>query len=106
MPQLPILTSGKLMLARGEVEDPREPRDRRDWAQLVDVNVPPGEDEGMVRAYWGRGVQLFLATGDSRALDDFRGQRAGGYPLQTDPGLIEDWAQANPGFDPGELYQS
>ena len=84
MPKYPILTDGR----------------------LVEVDVEDEQEQRMVRGYWGRGVQSFLTHGRTDRLGDFRGQRVGGFPLETDPDVISDWAERNPEFDPGELYES
>ncbi len=101
---MPVLTSGELLVQSGVIPDPRGPGDRRDWAEVVVVEV---SDEEATRAgeYWQSGYHAFLASGEVDFLGDFEGGTIAGYPLITDPDLVEDFAAATPGFDPGELYQ-
>ena len=42
----------------------------------------------------------------SSASTQFEGLTVAGLSLETDPDAIEDFANANPGFDPGELYEA
>jgi len=101
---MPILTSGALLLAEGLVEDAREKGDERDWAEVVVAEVS-GEEATRTGEYWQTGYHAFLASGDIGRLDAFEGETIGGYPLMTAPDLVEDFADVNRGFDPGELYQ-
>lgn len=101
---MPILTSGVLLLGEGLIDDPREEGDERDWAEPLVVAVS-GEEATRAGEYWQTGVHGFLASGDVAVLEEFEGETIAGYPLITDPELIEDFAAATPGFDPGELYQ-
>ena len=104
MSRMPVLTSGELLVQSGVIPDPRGPGDRRDWAEVVVVEV---SDEEATRAgeYWQAGFHGFLASGDVGALEEFEGETIAGYPLVTNPDLVEDFAAATPGFDTGELYQ-
>jgi hypothetical protein len=112
---MPILTSGKFLLGRGLATDPREAGDTSDWAQLTEVELSD-HDASTVGAYWSAGVGPFLGSGFLPFLTEFDGETVSApdpsgrrahtsYPLITDPDLIEQWADAHPGFDPGELYQ-
>ena len=105
MSRMPVLTSGELLVQRGEIPDPRGPGDRRDWAALAVVEVDDPDELSRAGEYWQAGYHGFLASGDVTALEEFEGEMIAGYPLVTDPDLVEDFAAATPGFDPGELYQ-
>ncbi len=101
---MPVLTSGELLVQSGVIPDPRGPGDRRDWAEVAVVEVSDAEAR-RAGVYWQAGYHAFLASGDVDFLGDFEEETIAGYPLVTDPDLVEDFAAATPGFDPGELYQ-
>lgn len=102
---MPILTSGQRLLDEGLVDDPREPGDHQDWAEVVVIDTSAPDELSRAGEYWQIGYHGFLASGDVTALEEFEGETIAGYPLVTDPDLVEDFAAATPGFDPGELYQ-
>ena len=104
MSQMPILTSGARLLADGLIEDPRDKGDEGDWAEVVVVEASKDEAR-LAGEYWQTGYHAFLASGDVGRLDAFEGETIAGYRLMTDPDLVEDFADVNRGFDPGELYQ-
>jgi len=105
MSQMPILTSGELLAKEGLVEDPREAGDTRDWADIAVVEMDEPVELTRAGEYWQSGYTAFLGTGDVHRLKEFEGETFGGFPLMTDPDLVEEFAAANPGFDPGPLYQ-
>jgi hypothetical protein len=73
--------------------------------ELIEVETNDPRELELAGLYWQSGYQAFLDTGETDRLDQFGGLLVGGYPLDTDPDLVEDFANANPGFDPGELYE-
>lgn len=105
MSRMPILTSGALLVERGLIDDPREPGDGRDWAALAVLDTADPFELSRAGEYWAGGYGRFLGTGRVQFLRQFQGDTVAGFPLITDPDLVEDFEAANPGFDPGELYQ-
>jgi hypothetical protein len=102
MPVVPILTSARVLASRGEIDDGPGPNDQ-DWAELVvvDVEFYEASDAG---SYWSYGYPGFL-EGDMERLEPYRGVTVGGYPLVTDPDLIEDFYYAHGHVDFAEYYQ-
>ena len=76
-----------------------------DQATLVEVEVD-ADDASWAGSYWSSGYAGFLETGDVSKLDLYRGVTVGGYPLMTDPDLIEDFYSAYGHVDFQEYYQS
>jgi len=74
--------------------------------ELVEIETESRSDLEFIGRYWQAGVTAFLDTGDTAHLADYEGYRVAGHPLETDPDAIEGFAIANPGFDPGELYEA
>jgi hypothetical protein len=74
--------------------------------QLVEIETDDHRELETIGLYWQAGVSAFLDTGEVERLSQFEGLTIAGYPLDTDPDSIEDFAIANPGFDPGELYEA
>lgn len=101
MPQVPVLTS-----ARSVGSDSFAMRFMGiDQAELVVVDVD--EDEASwAGSYWSYGYAGFLETGDVSRLDLYRGVSVGGYPLMTDPDLIEGFYFDHGHVDFQEYYQS
>lgn len=100
MPSVPILTTARragtasfAMRFMGE-----------DQAELVVVDVDDDE-ASLAGSYWSYGYGGFLETGDTARLEVFRGQSIRGYPLMTDPDLIEDFYYAHGHIDFQEYYQ-
>lgn len=58
----------------------------------------------LVARHWNT-VGRFLATGETRALDSFRGRRVAGRELETDPDAIERQARRGE-LEFEDLYQS
>src|SRR4051812_22143032 len=100
MSQMPILTSGELLAEQGLVEDPREAGDTRDWAEIWIVDTQDPAELSSAGDYWNSGYAAFLGTGDVGRLHQYEGDTIGGFPLMIDPDLVEQFAAANPGFDP------
>jgi hypothetical protein len=99
MPRVPVLTSARLL--RGGFALRFMDQDRADIV-VVDVD----EDEASwAGSYWSYGYAGFLETGDTERLDLYRGVTVGGYPLMTDPDLIEDFYYAHGHVDFQEYYQ-
>jgi hypothetical protein len=73
--------------------------------KIVEIESSDQGDLEFIGRYWQAGVSAFLDTGDTERLAPFEGYSVAGLPLETDPDAIEDFAYANPGFDPGELYE-
>jgi hypothetical protein len=72
---------------------------------LTEIETDDRRELELAGLYWQSGYQAFLDTGETDRLDQFEGLVIGGFPLETDPDAVEDFANANPGFDPGELYE-
>jgi hypothetical protein len=103
MPSVPVLTSAAFLAARGEIEH-GPTAGQADWAELVEVDVNDS-DASLAGRYWSHGYAGFLETGDTSRLDSYRGVSVGGYPLVTDPDLIEDFYFAHGHVDFQEYYQ-
>lgn len=99
MPQVPVLTSGRNLPGGFALRFLGEDR-----ADLVVVEVDDDE-ASLSGSYWSYGYGGFLETGDTDRLDLFRGMTVGGYPLVTDPDLIEDFYYAHGHVDFQEYYQ-
>jgi hypothetical protein len=74
--------------------------------ELIEVETDDRRELELAGLYWQSGYQAFLDTGETDRLDQFEGLTIGGFPLETDPDIVEGFAISNPGFDPGELYES
>jgi hypothetical protein len=99
MPQVPVLTSARLL--RGGLAMRILGEDRAD---LIVVEVD--DDEASVAgAYWSSGYARFLEDGDEAHLRQFEGEMVGGYPLVTNPDLVEDFYYAHGHVDFQEYYQ-
>ena len=103
MPVVPILTSARVLAGLGEIDEGPGPNDP-DWAELVEVEVEFVE-ASWAGSYWSYGYAGFLETGDAERLELYRGVAVGGYPLVTDPDLIEDFYYAFGHVDFQEYYQ-
>jgi hypothetical protein len=75
-----------------------------DRADLVVVEVDDDE-ASWAGSYWSYGYAGFLETGDTERLDLYRDATVGGYPLMTDPDLIEDFYDHYGHVDFQEYYQ-
>lgn len=73
---------------------------------LIEIETEDRPELELAGLYWQSGYQAFLDTGETDRLDQFAGLKIAGFPLETDPDAVETFAIANPGFDPGELYES
>jgi len=104
MPIVPVLTSARFLAGRGEIDDGPGPDDP-DWAEIVEVDADEAE-ASWAGSYWSYGYAGFLETGDIGRLDLYGGVTAGGYPLVTDPDVIEDFYYAHGHIDFHEYYQS
>ena len=104
MPIVPVLTSARYLASVGEIDDGPK-KDEPDWAELIEVEADE-EGASWSGSYWSYGYQSFLGTGDTERLDLYDGVRVGGYPLVTDPDLIEDFYYAHGHIDFQEYYQS
>ncbi len=104
MSELPILTSGQF-LARSGLSQMPEPEDGGDWAELVTANVDDGVEASVAGSYWQSGFDGFLATGDEQALAEFQGKVVAGFPLMTDPDLVEAWYFDHGPVDVAEYYR-
>jgi len=84
MPQVPILTSGGLL--------------------VVDVTDP--DEASLAGKYWSSGYEGFIETGDVGYLAPFEYETVAGYPLETDPDVIEDFYFDHGPIDVAEYYRS
>lgn len=100
---VPVLTSAKFLASRGDIDE-GPGRDDRDWAEIVEVDTDEAE-ASWAGSYWSYGYAGFLETGDTERLDLYRGVGVGGYPLVTDPDLIEDFYYTHGHIDFQEYYQ-
>lgn len=103
MRRMPILTSGRLLLARGMTDVPYED-DGSDWAAVAIVEVDD-EAASLLGSYWNSGHRNFLATGDTSHLALFEGEEVDGLPLMTDPRLIEEFDEEYGDVDVREIYE-
>jgi len=99
MPQVPVLTSGRNPPGGFALRYLGEDR-----AALVEVDVD-AEEASLAGSYWSYGIAGFLETGDTARLDFYRGRSVGGYPLMTDPQLVEDFYFDYGHVDFQEYYQ-
>lgn len=104
MTEMPILTSGRFLAQRGLVEPP-EPGFEGDWAALITVEIIEPVEGSIVGRYWSSGFDGFLSTGDVGRLDEFDGERIGGFPLMVDPELIERWYFDHGPVDVADYYR-
>lgn len=103
MPRVPILTSAAFLARHGELErgpDPDEP----DWAEVVEASVN-ADEASLAGSYWSHGYAGFLETGDVSRLEHYGGARIAGYPLVTDPDLIEGFYDEHGHMDFQEYYK-
>lgn len=103
MKRMPILTSGRLLVRRGEINPPYSDPGS-DWAALAVVEVSEG-DAALLGEYWASGHRGFLATGDREYLSPFDGLVIDGLPLITDPRLIEEFDDEYGYVDVREIYE-
>jgi hypothetical protein len=99
MPLVPVLTSARRLPGGFALRFTGD-----DQADLVVVDVDYWE-ASLAGSYWSAGYAGFLADGDPDHLEPFRGMSIGGYPLITDPDLIEDFYYAHGHVDFQEYYQ-
>lgn len=104
MPRMPILTSGLLALQRGVIDEPWT-NDGSDWAELLEVDCD-FPDASLAGEYWPVGVEGFLGDGDTRRLSQFDGETVAGWPLMTDPDLVEQFDRDHGSVDVAEYYRS
>lgn len=104
MSVVPVLTSARFLAVHGLL-DHGPVRGDRDWAELVEVDASRVE-ASWAGSYWSGGYAGFLETGDPARLDPYRALTIGGYPLMTDPELIEEFYNAHGHVDFQEYYQS
>jgi len=103
MSVVPVLTSARFLAAQGLLDD-GPAHNEPDWAELVEVDVSRVE-ASWAGSYWSGGYDGFPETGDSSRLDQYRDVSVGGFPLMTDPDLIEDFYDAHGHIDFQEYYQ-
>ncbi len=103
MTVVPILTSGRLLVQQGLAPPPSQSLEG-DWAELQTVDVEPPE-ASTAGSYWSSGYTNFLATGDPNHLTPFKDRTVGGFPLVTDPDLLEDFYYGHGHVDFQEWYQ-
>ena len=84
---MPILTSGRTLVALGLIPAPTDV-DGSDWAELIVVDVSD-EDASFLGSYW-EAQRRFLGTGEVEHLKPFEGEVVVGRPVMTDPDLIEE----------------
>jgi hypothetical protein len=99
MPRVPVLTSARLLPGGFALRFLDQDR-----ADIVVVDVDD-EEASWAGSYWSSGYAGFLETGDTERLDFFRRTSVGGYPLMTNPDLIEDFYYAHGHVDFQEYYQ-
>jgi hypothetical protein len=99
MALVPVLTSARLLPGGFALRFLGEDR-----ADLVVVEVDDME-ASLAGSYWSAGYARFLEDGDTDHLPPFQGLSIGGYPLVTDPDLIEDFYYAHGHVDFQEYYQ-
>lgn len=103
MARMPVLTSGRLLVARGEIDPPYED-DGSDWAVAIALDVTD-EDASLLGSYWNSGYGAFLGDGNADHLAAFVGVQVNGLPLVTDPGLIEEFDDGYGYVDVREIYE-
>jgi hypothetical protein len=100
MPRVPVLTSGRELPVSGFALR------FLDTDQAVIAEVEVSQDEAsLAGSYWSYGYRGFLETGDTEYLDFYRGRSVGGYPLMTDPDLVEAFYFDHGHIDFQEYYQ-
>lgn len=103
MKRMPILTSGRQLVARGLTTPPyRDDGSDRAEVTVVEVN---DADASLLGSYWNSGHRNFLATGDVSHLVPFEGVSIDGLPLMTTPRLIEEFDDAFGHVDVREIYE-
>ncbi|HZO36735.1 MAG TPA: hypothetical protein VFB41_07660 [Solirubrobacteraceae bacterium] len=103
MKRMPLLTSGRVLVARGDIKAPIDD-DGSDWAELTIVEVND-IDASLLGSYWSSGHQAFLGTGNVDRLKPFEGELVNGLPVMTDPGLIEEFDEQFGYVDVREIYE-
>ena len=103
MSQMPILTSGRMLVRRGVIEAP-DADQGSDWAALAIVEVDE-DDASLLGEYWASGHRGFLATGNRDYLNPFEGVEIEGLPLMTTPRLIEEFDDEYGHVDVREIYE-
>jgi hypothetical protein len=69
---------------------------------LVDVDVRGSKVRTLIALHWNA-VQQFSITGDASTLAPFKGKRAGGIELASDPRMVEEfWRQGD--LDVDDIY--
>ena len=71
MAKFPILTSGRFLLDRQEIDDPREAGDEADWAQMIVLDIADRDELSLAGNYWSSGYDGFLSTGQTKRLAPF-----------------------------------
>jgi len=87
MKRMPILTSGRALVALGVIPAPTHD-DGSDWAELIVADVSD-EDASFLGSYW-EAKRRFLGTGEVEHLKPFEGEVVVGRPVMTDPDRIEE----------------
>ncbi len=73
--------------------------------ELVEVEVTDPDEESLAGTYWNVAYDLFLSTGNAGLLVQFRGQTVVGYPLETNPDVIEGFYFSHGPVDVREYYK-
>jgi hypothetical protein len=103
MPLVPVLTSARFLAVRGEIDEGPMPGEE-DWAELVVVEVDQ-DGASSAGSYWSYGYDGFLSSGDVERLELYSDVTVGGYPLMTNPDLIEDFYYDHGHVDFQEYYK-
>lgn len=104
MPVVPVLTYTHTTFAQ-QFAAPLDTPAADIEATLVEVNADPDE-ASWAGSYWSWGYAGYLETGDVSRLDLYRDVTIGGYPLVTDPVLVEDFYYAHGHVDFQEYYKA
>jgi len=104
MPIVPVLTSAAFLAGRGEFKYGPAPG-APDFAEIVTVEVD-AEEASWAGSYWSYGYAGYLETGDTDRLDLYRSMVIGGYPVMTDPDMIDGFYYDHGHIDFQEYYQS
>jgi hypothetical protein len=111
MPSVPVLTwaSAAEQLTRAQELL------GQDYAVLVVATVDEEDEKkeeeeeeteaSLAGSYWANGYRWFMETGEEEFLEPFEGKTVGGYPLMTDPDLIEEFYNEHGDIDFREYYQ-
>lgn len=103
MKRMPILTSGRRLVARGMTTPPYQDNGS-DWAEVAVVEVSDA-DAALLGSYWNSGHRNFLATGHTTHLLPFEGVEIDGLPLMTSARLIEEFDEDFGHIDVREIYE-